>query len=256
MTTESLRQAWGPPCSITPVKLLLWSGARVEIEKRTQEAFRALDCLLQAYRYHVRQGDTGGQNCRAITGGTAHSLHSYGIAVDLNWNTNPYRADGKLVTDMPLAMIAAIKKIRTRGQATVFRWGGDYIGIKDAMHFELIVTPAELKKGIDWTSVEMPSMHEERASTWPVVQNGDRGPQVVALQKRFPHLVADGIAGPATDRAVREYQVMRGLKADGTVGAQTWTAILHDMPEVSPMDPSPVKIPVSTRLEGPDLKPR
>jgi hypothetical protein len=251
MTTEQLRQAWGPPCKITPVHLLLWSGAKVEIEQRCQQAFRALDCVLQAYRYHVRSGDTGGQNCRPITGGTLHSLHSYGIAVDLNWNTNPYRADGRLVTDMPITMLGDIRKIRTRDKATVFRWGGDYIGIKDAMHFEILVTPAELARGIDWTTVRMPGMEAGRASTWPVVQKGDRGPHVVELQKHFAHLNPDGIAGDQTERAVREYQVMRGLKPDGTVGAQTWTALLHDMPEIGPLDPSPVKIPTRLRLEVP-----
>jgi hypothetical protein len=90
--------------------------------------------------------DTGAYNCRQITGGTNYSLHAYGIAVDLNWSTNPYGRT--LVTDMPIGMIEAIEGIRTAGGVQVWRWGGRYSNNKDAMHFEVVASPAELARGI------------------------------------------------------------------------------------------------------------
>lgn len=35
----------------------------------------------------------------------------------------------------------------------------------------------------------------------------------------------DGIAGPSFDRAVREFQVLKGLASDGIVGEKTWRAL-------------------------------
>jgi hypothetical protein len=45
-------------------------------------------------------------------------------------------------------MIDDIKAIRTGNGKQVWRWGGDYRGNKDAMHFENIVSPADLATGI------------------------------------------------------------------------------------------------------------
>lgn len=110
------------------------------------EAVAALNLVLVAYNYLTRRADTGGFNCRAITGGRAYSLHAYGIAIDINWQSNPYGP--VLETDMDEHMIAAILAIRTNNGAQVWRWGGSYRGNKDAMHFEVVCTPAELATGI------------------------------------------------------------------------------------------------------------
>lgn len=50
---------------------------------------------------------------------------------------------------------------------------------------------------------------------------GSRGAQVMTLQKEL-HLRADGIFGPLTDEAVREFQEKNGLTIDGIVGPKTW----------------------------------
>jgi peptidoglycan hydrolase-like protein with peptidoglycan-binding domain len=248
---------WSPACKRELTTLLLHSGARITVAKETAEAFRAIDGVMQTAGYAPRVIDTGGYNCRLITGGKGHSLHAYGIAVDYNWNANPFRADGKLITDMPQKMVAAIKTIRTAGGATVFRWGGDYKSVKDAMHFEVIATPRELAAGIDWSKAEVRKPDPSKPATWPVLQVGDRGPTVRVCQERLtgaecPCDPVDGIFGKGTELSVRRFQTTRSLDVDGRVGLQTWTALLTGQPPTS-SDQSPVKVTQRSAPESPKV---
>lgn len=79
-----------------------------------------------AARYPVRQSVTAAYNCRRTTSGTSMSKHSWGVAVDVNWDKNPYGK--KLITDMPRWFIDLWK-------AEGFGWGGDWNSVKDAMHY-------------------------------------------------------------------------------------------------------------------------
>lgn len=145
-TTQQLRDWWEPPCVGPFVKVELHGEGAVTVRPEILPAVAALDACLKAHDYRTRKGDTGAYNCRVITGGTKYSLHAYRIAMDLNWQSNPYGPS--LVTDMPPAMVADIKAIRTRNGKQVWRWGGDYSGNKDAMHFEITCSPADLAAGI------------------------------------------------------------------------------------------------------------
>jgi peptidoglycan hydrolase-like protein with peptidoglycan-binding domain len=63
-----------------------------------------------------------------------------------------------------------------------------------------------------------------------VLQSGSTGGEVQILQaglngKGYP-LVADGVFGPKTDTAVRQFQSDRDLQVDGIVGPQTWQALV------------------------------
>lgn len=146
-TTTQLRNWWAPACT-GPFSLVeLFGDGRVSVRPAIVPAVRALDACLQKHNYRTRRADTGAYNCRRITGGTGYSLHAYGIALDINWQSNPYGP--RLVTNMPAAMIRDIKAIRTRNGQQVWRWGGDYSGNKDAMHFEIVCHPTDLATGID-----------------------------------------------------------------------------------------------------------
>lgn len=62
----------------------------------------------------------------------------------------------------------------------------------------------------------------------PLVMNtiklGSRGNDVITLQKKL-NLQPDGIFGPLTDEAVREFQKANGLVVDGIVGDKTWAKL-------------------------------
>lgn len=147
LTTSQLRNAWDPPCIGPHPTVALNGRGKVSVRPSIIEAVKALDACLVAHHYVTRAADTGAYVCRKITGGTGKSLHAYGIALDINWSTNPYGP--RLHTDMPPAMVAAIKAIRTMKGRQVWGWGGDYRGNKDAMHYEVVCTPQDLAAGID-----------------------------------------------------------------------------------------------------------
>ena len=53
---------------------------------------------------------------------------------------------------------------------------------------------------------------------------GSRGIDVITLQKKL-NLHQDGIFGPLTEEAVKEFQKSNGLTVDGIVGAKTWAKL-------------------------------
>ncbi len=176
-TTRELRSLWKNfECNENAMVRVPFGPDRIRVADGTGDAWAALACVLAHHRYHIRTEDTDSYNCRPAKGGGGKSLHAFGIALDVNWNTNPYfdhngeraprysgkaaqdeRAEeqrlGRADTDMTEAMIADVLKIRTAGGIQVFEWGGNWKSVKDCMHFELDVSPAELEQGIDWATV-------------------------------------------------------------------------------------------------------
>jgi peptidoglycan hydrolase-like protein with peptidoglycan-binding domain len=174
-TTQQLRGLWRDyRCDESRMVVTEFGPTRVTVAKPTIDAWLALAQVLGRHDYKIRDLDTGGYVCRKITGGNQPSLHSYGIAVDVNWRTNPYlkTSNRRLVrfssaatqeeraldvrhdradTDMTKAMIDDVMEIVTNEGKTIFVWGGDFQTIKDCMHFQLDVSPKELAQGVDWT---------------------------------------------------------------------------------------------------------
>jgi uncharacterized protein (DUF3820 family) len=93
--------------------------------------------LKMSFEKIVRQGLTnqlhtfdGCFNIRVMKGGRQLSVHSWALAIDINARTNPFRRDGRLVTDLSEEFVACFTQ-------SGFEWGGLWISIKDAMHFQL-----------------------------------------------------------------------------------------------------------------------
>ena len=86
------------------------------------------------------------------------------------------------------------------------------------------------------------------------VRRGSTGESVKALQ-RLLKLPVDGAFGPATDKAVREFQKEKDLRVDGHVTANVWKALLGEKYEKTGESeskpkptPDPDTIPASVRL--------
>lgn len=60
----------------------------------------------------------------------------------------------------------------------------------------------------------------------PILRNGSKGDPVRELQNLLRGLTVDGIFGPRTEAAVREFQRQAGIAADGIVGPITWGKLL------------------------------
>lgn len=102
------------------------------IHERVLPAFDQMLENLAAYQpdgesYEIRS-DTWSFHPVTIPPTTKLSFHGIGAAIDVNSETNPYRSDNVLITDMPAWFVDAW---RDAGWC----WGGDWQTIKDAMHF-------------------------------------------------------------------------------------------------------------------------
>jgi hypothetical protein len=176
-STAQLRQLWSDyECSEQKMVLVTFGPDKIRVAPPTAEVWDAVAAVMLNHGYMIRTQDTDSYNCRNITAGSGRSLHSYGIALDVNWQTNPFidhegtrevrfsnkptqdeRAQdvrrGVADTDMTPAMIADIEAIRTRNGVSPVKWGGHFSTRKDAMHFEIDVGPNDLEAGIDHSTV-------------------------------------------------------------------------------------------------------
>ena len=86
-STTQQRANWQAfECKEHELKRIAFGPDEILVAPPTVDAWRALACVLAFHNYKIRPADTYSYNCRQITGGTGHSLHSYGIALDASGN--------------------------------------------------------------------------------------------------------------------------------------------------------------------------
>lgn len=102
-------------------------GKNLPVNKLAKDAFEKVNSELQGktnYKFY----DLGTFNWRRnVNSPSKQSLHSFGIAIDINPNENPNGNPCKW--DLPQVVIETFKK-------NGFRWGGNYNKTCDTMHFE------------------------------------------------------------------------------------------------------------------------
>jgi hypothetical protein len=171
--TEWLRRAWaehlgGKSQPIVSIRLF---GLRrpTQVNPLTVGAWQAVERALTANGYQASRVENF--NVRPITGGKGWSLHSYGIATDIDPECNPFRKtpdkrtvrwstastqEGRCAdvraeradTSFTRQQIDAVESISTVDGLQVITWGGRWQRLKDTMHFEINVSPEELRRGL------------------------------------------------------------------------------------------------------------
>jgi len=98
-------------------------------------------------------------------------------------------------------------------------------------------------------------MNEGKLDMPATIKLGDTGDDVKRLQRVFarnkslgPDAV-DGVFGPRTEQAVKDFQQANGLVADGVVGPVTWSHV-HPYREASPTLQAGSLGPVVAMLQG------
>lgn len=112
-------------------------GRSVRVHKRALPAFKKAAANLAAEqakgRYYAIGGYTYAHSARTVGASYGISRHAFGIAIDINANTNPFQAGpfepgDSFRTDMPAWFVKAWTDAG-------FCWGGDWSLSKDPMHF-------------------------------------------------------------------------------------------------------------------------
>jgi len=124
-----ISQFLGPPGSnLTSYNLF---GYTVSVHQKIVPYLDHLQKDVNAAKTGYNFTDITTYNDRPKVWGGGKSLHSWGIAIDINPGANPYQPGnyGPPQTDIPPQIIDIFKKYG-------FAWGGDWPGERDAMHFE------------------------------------------------------------------------------------------------------------------------
>lgn len=91
-TAAQIRKAWKEfTCAKDKMTEVAFGPDRILVAPATADAWRALAVVILHHNYEIRTSDTDSYNCRKQKGSSRQSLHSFGIALDVNWHTNPYR---------------------------------------------------------------------------------------------------------------------------------------------------------------------
>jgi hypothetical protein len=232
MAERASERGWGPgwPNPRTDHLVTAVCGAnRIKLPVRSEIAPLVQRLVADLERQHgpFHPGQCWGFANRAIRGSSTPSNHSWGLAIDLDAPSNP-------MTTNPSAPHTIGSYASGMAARYGFRWGGDYVGRKDYMHFEFMGTPASAAALVRRVGpVHRPAFPDGG------LRRGSSGEAVRWLQRRLNEiagasghqvlegkpLATDGVFGEQTESVVKVFQAHRHLEASGIVGPKTWAEL-------------------------------
>lgn len=185
-------------------------GTTVRLPLLTGDAATCLLYLAERFHNEVEKLTAGwcwAFAARLIRGSTrTASNHASGTAIDLNAPAHPLATSPS--ANFTAKQIAAIHKILADCDG-VIRWGGDYSGRKDGMHFEINAGSAKVKA----LAVKIRKEREAKTPTASISQTlvpgSDYHRQVLLWQKTL------------------NARIKAGLTEDGDFGKKTETATMR-----------------------------
>lgn len=161
---------------------------------------------------HLTAADTGGYNPRVISGSTTLSNHASGTAEDLRWQKHPLGAVGTFTPSQRARIEAQLGYYEG-----VIRWGGNYSGRRDEMHYEINKPPADVarvaaKIRIDSIPPRVPTMQTISVKV-PLLREGDDdskldGYNLIGRIQAIVGAERDGVWGAKTTQAIAKWTAL------------------------------------------------
>lgn len=107
-----------------------------------------LACFALWFHRNIEPINTGewddwGYAYRAVRGASSWSCHASGTAIDINAVAHPMGATNTFKGAWQYTKIRWALKVKFRG---AIRWGGDFSGRKDEMHFEIVASKTKCRR--------------------------------------------------------------------------------------------------------------
>jgi hypothetical protein len=202
-------RGWGPGwphCSVHPVSLNV-SGTSFPGGVAPQIHDLLVSLLNESEKrglVKLHPGWCWGYGCRPITGTTnVPSNHSWGLAVDINAPQNGYGSSSHTI---PASMGHLWNQYG-------FRWGGDYSGTKDWMHFEFMGTPNDAKTETDRARHDFGTEGDDPLTKAEKEQLDQAFAFVQEVEKRLGPGDKTAPAGAAGDRVAHAVKQVEGQAA-------------------------------------------
>lgn len=214
--TTAAQRGWGsgwPNCQSSKMVTIHPCGRALPIRREAATVFdylvRRFDAEIEDINAHA---DDWGYSCRPIRGTNRPSNHSWGLAVDLNSLRHP---QGSAHTFTSTQLLNGHLML---GELHFFRWGQDYSGTVDGMHWEFMGTP---------TDMAALTRRVKRLLAWPVwdghvLKAGMSNDRTKLVNNRLGFGPTSVTLTSSSISRLRGFQSSRHLPVTGVVDAATW----------------------------------